>query len=74
MLTFDRIKPELVCPWWLPRWMARCKLPLHPRNRCIHGSGEARTHWGGHERKEDEQARVREGHIRDLEGHARVTE
>jgi hypothetical protein len=23
MLTFDRIKPELLCPWWLPH---RCHI------------------------------------------------
>ena len=26
MLTFDRVKLELLCPWWLPYWMAECKL------------------------------------------------
>jgi hypothetical protein len=24
MLTSDKVKPELLCPRWLPRWMVGC--------------------------------------------------
>jgi hypothetical protein len=29
ILTSDKVKPELLCPRWLPRWMAGCKLPIY---------------------------------------------
>jgi hypothetical protein len=38
MLTSDRVKPELLCPQWLPHWMARCKLPLYCMGCRAHGS------------------------------------
>jgi hypothetical protein len=40
MLTSDKVKPELLCPRWLPRWMAGCKLPLYCTGYRAHSSME----------------------------------
>jgi hypothetical protein len=74
MLTFDRVKPKLLCPWWLPHWMAGCKLPLHLRGRDAHGLEEAGTSLEGSKQEEGSKRKesgctwVCEGCIRDMEG------
>ena len=48
MLTFDRIKLELLCPWGLPHWIVGYKLPLYYRGWGRHGLvGVHMTAWGG---------------------------
>jgi hypothetical protein len=37
MLTSDKVKPELLCPRWLPRWMADV-LPLYCTGCRAHSS------------------------------------
>jgi hypothetical protein len=57
MLISDKVKPELLCPRWLPRWMVGCKLPLYCTGCRAHSSMEGRTaaigartaeEWGPH--------------------------
>jgi hypothetical protein len=43
MLTSDRIKPKLLYPRWLPRWILGCKLLLHYRHWGAHGCMGAHT-------------------------------
>jgi hypothetical protein len=38
MLTSDRVKPELLCPRWLPRWMVGYQLPLYSTGCRPHSS------------------------------------
>jgi hypothetical protein len=62
MLTSDKVKPELLCPRWLRRWMAGCKLPIYCTGCRAHTSMEGANgcHRGtyGH----------REGHVRPQSG------
>jgi hypothetical protein len=69
MLTSDRVKLELLCPWWLPH---RCHIGLLDASfHYIIGVG-GRTAWWGHIRLPKGRSRLHEGCAWLREGHVRL--
>jgi hypothetical protein len=62
MLTSNRVKPKLLCPWWLPHWIL---------GHYIIGVG-TRPAWWGRAWLREGRTRLLEGHARLPEGCTRL--